>query len=537
MVADLAEALDALDLAVSRAAAVVGDAPVAPFARVASEARRRTGFLGETVVIALGGGTGVGKSSLLNAIAGEEVAVTGALRPTTDRPLAWVPSSPEPGLTRLLDSLGVEDRVGHEEHAHLAILDLPDFDSVIGRHRQTVEALLARVDAVIWVVDPEKYNDRTIHADYLRPLAGYQAQFVFVINQIDRLTRAELHAVLDDFSQSLERDGIRQPLVFTVAANPPGAGPAGLEPFLRYLDRRLDTKRLATGKLIEDLRRAGRGLTEVTGLTPGEGLDFDRKWQESSARAASVLAGMVAGAEVATAAEQAGERTARRVGGGPLGRFAALLRRSRPGRALGATREEEAIGSQSRRWEGRAGLERALTALGETITDLSFAAGGTFGRRLRERFGDQELRRQVRGAVEGTLSAVAEPPVRPARWLPAAAVVQGILGLTIAGCAVWAWARPGMLERGNWPWPLIGAGGAVLLSMALAGLVRRSGRRAGRQAARRYRDDVETALIDQLSRRIGLPVRSLLRERAVLEGALTELAVVVAKAEAARKTT
>ena len=98
MAADLNDALEALDLAVARAAGVVGDDAVQSFVGVSLNARRRIGFLGETVVIALGGGTGVGKSSLLNALAGSTVAPTGALRPTTDQPLAWIPASSCPDI-------------------------------------------------------------------------------------------------------------------------------------------------------------------------------------------------------------------------------------------------------------------------------------------------------------------------------------------------------------------------------------------------------------------------------------------------------
>ena len=53
MAVDLTEALEALDLAVARAAGVVGDEAVLPYAAVSLNARRRTGFLGNTVVIAL----------------------------------------------------------------------------------------------------------------------------------------------------------------------------------------------------------------------------------------------------------------------------------------------------------------------------------------------------------------------------------------------------------------------------------------------------------------------------------------------------
>jgi hypothetical protein len=532
MAVDLSEALDALDLAVARGARLVGDDVVEPFAAVSVNARRRSGFLGETVVLALGGGTGVGKSSLLNALAGAAVARAGALRPTTDKPLAWIPDNPEPGLVRLLDDLGIADRIGQTSHPHVAILDLPDFDSVVGEHRATVERLLPRVDAILWVVDPEKYNDRTIHADYLRPLASYQGQFVFVVNQIDRLAEGELDTLLADFEQTLWRDGITQPIVFPLSAAPPGSLPSGLEPLLVFLDQKLDAKRVATRKLIEDLRRAGQGLINATGMKPGVGLDYDEKWTQASGETIQILAGMLAGPQVVTAAERAGVKVARRAGGGPLGRLAATIRRSPVGRAFGAGREEEAVEEATRKWEGRAGLERALARLGELVTELSFLAGGPFGARLRTTFGDRELQREVRGAIEGTVANVREPgvPVR-ARWWSVAGGWQLLSFLALLGCGVWIWANPESLQQGNWPWPLVVAAGVIVFSLAVGALVRRSGRKAGRRVAASYRRAVEEQLDAQLARRIGVPIRTVVRERAELEGALAELAVQVARAE------
>jgi hypothetical protein len=46
-----------------------------------------------------------------------------------------------------------------------------------------------------------------------------------------------------------------------------------------------------------------------------------------------------------------------------------------------------------------------------------------------------------------------------------------------------------------------------------------------------YRRAVEEQLDAQLARRIGVPIRTVVRERAELEGALAELAVQVARAE------
>ena len=73
------------------------------------EVSDRLGFPAETYVLALVGGTGVGKSSLLNALAGTSVSDASARRPTTAHPLAWVPRSSRPDLAELLDWLGVPD--------------------------------------------------------------------------------------------------------------------------------------------------------------------------------------------------------------------------------------------------------------------------------------------------------------------------------------------------------------------------------------------------------------------------------------------
>ncbi|HEV2894156.1 MAG TPA: ABC transporter, partial [Actinomycetota bacterium] len=54
-----------------------------------ADARTRLGFPGTAFVCALSGGTGAGKSSLLNALAGQEVSRPGATRPVTAEPVAW----------------------------------------------------------------------------------------------------------------------------------------------------------------------------------------------------------------------------------------------------------------------------------------------------------------------------------------------------------------------------------------------------------------------------------------------------------------
>src|SRR4029079_1476855 len=90
-----------------------------------ADALRRTGFPADAYVLALVGETGVGKSSLLNALAGEVVSVASVRRPTTSRPVAWVPADDRVALEPILAWLGVDDVREHQGHdlGPVAILD------------------------------------------------------------------------------------------------------------------------------------------------------------------------------------------------------------------------------------------------------------------------------------------------------------------------------------------------------------------------------------------------------------------------------
>ena len=126
-------------------------------------------------MVALAGATGSGKSSLFNAIVGEQVARIGARRPTTSVPSAavWGTTS----ATELLDWLSVSSRhqvdgakrmddadaagsdgVGSDGLAvtgpagsldGLVLLDLPDFDSRVDAHRIEAQRVLELVDIFV----------------------------------------------------------------------------------------------------------------------------------------------------------------------------------------------------------------------------------------------------------------------------------------------------------------------------------------------------------------------------------------------------
>src|SRR5258705_2993448 len=108
----LSASLSALDDAVDAAAAIELD--TSRGRRVLADARQRLGFPGHAYVLALVGGTGVGKSSLLNALADGVVSRASALRPTTAEPVAWIPRTEREVLAPLLYWLDVRE---HREQA------------------------------------------------------------------------------------------------------------------------------------------------------------------------------------------------------------------------------------------------------------------------------------------------------------------------------------------------------------------------------------------------------------------------------------
>ena len=92
--------LENLDDAIAAAKALGLDPGAAVAMRETAQAR--LGFPSSAYVLALAGGTGVGKSTLLNVIAGENVSAAGARRPTPSDAVAWVSSSRGRELAGLL---------------------------------------------------------------------------------------------------------------------------------------------------------------------------------------------------------------------------------------------------------------------------------------------------------------------------------------------------------------------------------------------------------------------------------------------------
>ncbi|MEU5429736.1 YfjP family GTPase [Streptomyces olivoreticuli] len=207
--------LDALRELVGLSRARLDRRTLAEAGRVLEEAAARQRHPLDLTVVAIAGATGSGKSTLFNALARTQLSEAGVRRPTTAVPIACAWTERTDGAEALLDRLGIPARARrqpvrpYDPGMHgLVLLDLPDHDSATVGHREQVDRMLRLVDAVIWVVDPEKYADAVLHERYLRPLAGYAEVTFVVLNQVDRLSEDAADQVLDDLRRLLDEDGL-----------------------------------------------------------------------------------------------------------------------------------------------------------------------------------------------------------------------------------------------------------------------------------------------------------------------------------------
>ena len=178
------------------------------------------GDQGKPLVVAFFGGTGVGKSSLLNRLAGEDVAKTGVERPTSREVTLYVHDSIQ--LGSLPNELPVEQikvaRHHEQQWKDVAWIDMPDIDSVEENNRHIVEQWLPHIDLLSYVVSPERYRDERGWRFLQSQGAGHG--WVFIMNQWDRGDPSQL----DDMRSLLANSGFADPVFFRTICKQPENG-------------------------------------------------------------------------------------------------------------------------------------------------------------------------------------------------------------------------------------------------------------------------------------------------------------------------
>lgn len=222
------------------------------------------------LVVVLMGGTGVGKSTLLNALAQGTIAEAAFTRPTTREPIVYLHERID--VNRLDDSLKQCKLIRHNQAGleHKILVDTPDLDSNEIIHRERLEAVLPAADIVLYVGSQEKYHDQAGWEVFLKQKE--RRAFAFILNKWDRCLAQHSTGVRpdDDLLRDLKAAGFIDPLLFRICAQQwltrekPTALPEGEQfPALRnWLEQGL------TKREMEAIRTKGVGqlLTQLQAL-------------------------------------------------------------------------------------------------------------------------------------------------------------------------------------------------------------------------------------------------------------------------------
>lgn len=219
----------------------------AALAQLADHVAPRLASLDAPLLVVVGGSTGAGKSTIVNALVGRPVTRAGAIRPTTRQPIllhhpddaAWFAGSRIlPGLARVEAGGGPADEttaaVAPTEvdaaatslvlaadpavPRGLALLDAPDIDSVSAGNRELARQLLRAADLWLFVTTANRYAD-AVPWEVLRTAAARDVTVAVVMNRIPPRpgVAEELSA---DLRALLERDGLGAARLFLIEESP-----------------------------------------------------------------------------------------------------------------------------------------------------------------------------------------------------------------------------------------------------------------------------------------------------------------------------
>lgn len=212
----------------------------------------------------VGGSTGAGKSTLVNALVGHPVTRAGAIRPTTRQPILlhhpadgpWFEDLRVlPGLSRIRgvvvpaevpasqagpapDTAAVSSLVLVADTAvpqGVALLDAPDVDSISDDNRKLAGQLLAAADLWVFVTTANRYAD----AVPWKLLLNAASRDIMVAVVLDRVPPAAEAEVSEDLRAMLAREGLGEAALFVVpevSLNQLGMLPAAdVEPLRAWL--------------------------------------------------------------------------------------------------------------------------------------------------------------------------------------------------------------------------------------------------------------------------------------------------------------
>ena len=536
--ASVAARLRALDRVLEAGEGRLDEELLDPARRLAQRSDERLRLSGAHTVVALAGATGSGKSSLFNALSGTDVSTTGVRRPTTSVAHAAVWGAD--GAGPLLDWLEIPRRhhvdAPDGELPGLVLLDLPDHDSTEVAHRLEVDRLVALVDVLVWVLDPQKYADAAVHDRYLRPLARHGEVMVVVLNQVDRLPPAQVTAALGDVRRLLADDGLEGVPVLGVSAVAPG----GRDELRAVLTGAVAAHRAALRRVSADLDGIAADLADVVAGPARD--ELDPRTVTALDAALSAAAGVPA---VGAAVQRASVHRAVAAAGSPWTRW---WRRMRPDplrrlhldRASPSDGADANAGTPARTSLSRASaversrVDLALRALSDAAADdLPDPWPGAVRAAARSR--EDDLADELDRAVAVTDLGVDRTPL----WWRVTGLLQTLLavlavagGLWLVGLYALTLLRlpdPGTPELEPWPGfevplPTALLLGGLLLGLLVGLLARLCAAVGARRRRARAEERLDAAVAQVADELVLAPVTAELTAYAELREAVTALA-------------
>lgn len=227
----------------------------------------RVRSLDAPLLAVVGGSTGAGKSTLVNALVGHPVTRSGAIRPTTRRPLlihhpgdagafttqrvlprlarvhgtvvapGQTPPAGEPGDGPVEDTGSLVLLADTNIPEGLAILDAPDVDSISDDNRALAAQLLSAADLWLFVTTANRYAD-AVPWQLLRNAAGRDITVAVVLDRVQASSAGEIE---EDLRRMLDEEGLGAAPIFVVAESPLNETgmlpPAAVEPLREWLER------------------------------------------------------------------------------------------------------------------------------------------------------------------------------------------------------------------------------------------------------------------------------------------------------------
>ncbi len=169
-------------------------------------------------IVVVAGSTGAGKSTVVNALLGEDLTASGVLRPTTKIPHLFH----HPLDTQVLTDVAKRAKVMSTEAVPrgLALVDSPDLDSVRGENREVAQTLLETADLWIFVTTAARYGD-AVPWEALRRGSARGASIAVVLN---RVTTDVAGQVRRELVARLAKENLESLPLFVIPEDPHGRG-------------------------------------------------------------------------------------------------------------------------------------------------------------------------------------------------------------------------------------------------------------------------------------------------------------------------